>query len=806
MIPAEAMQAFSETLLTGGYNLLLGSGVSLDSCNGLGKPLKSSESLRQELCKLTGVRTETSLTRVYALLSREQRQSALVEPFSNCQPGPSLKYLSPFLWRRLFTFNVDDAIEAHYEAATGRKQTLVPLNFDAPFEPSSSRSELLAVHLHGWVREPEAGFVFSASEYTRVMHTLNPWMHLLAEILSTEPFIIAGTSLNEIDLEYYLSQRSPATPRRGRGPSFLIEPSPDAATKSDCARYGLILVKARFGEFLAWLRERFPAPPTLADLIVPDVSALFSGVEPAQLLRFFSDFELVPAADQPLSKVPSPFLYGRAPDWSDLHQHVDIDRSDNSRLVSLISPAEPAGTSPNLVVVLGEPGAGKTTAIKRVAHSLALTGKPVLSVRALSRIDTEAAIACLGKAATDLVLLVDGFADHVDQIDELLDNSAVSSRVKVLSAERVYRRDFLDVVLGDRIRTTMAMSSFRISECEQLIERYRQYGLVAEPKAIKHPQEFAKRLEGDPPAIAVCRILNDFKPLDLIIESLWTASGSDNQLAYTIVALAQHCYFAGVRYSILQANLGQGIPIAQFLEENAPLRLATHLYENEYLTVMNALVGDRILFGPAKAHSAVLLEAFRRLAMMIAPYVNRKAIMRRSPEARLAGRLFDGDKIVRPLLGPATETFYIAVQKEWEWNSRYWEQRALLAADNDLAGALQYGRHAVAIEPHPFPLTTLGKLLFMEMESRVGNRDTAFAEGFDRLLDAIALEARRSRTTIHPYNTLISGASRYLELGGKLTYQQRERLSEVVSDAGDLFEGDPMIDGALARLDRWLPQ
>ena len=49
--------------------------------------------------------------------------------------------------------------------------------------------------------------------------------------------------------------------------------------------------------------------------------------------------------------------------------------------------------------------------------------------------------------------------------------------------------------------------------------------------------------------------------------------------------------------------------------------------------------------------------------------------MRRSPEARLAGRLFDADKVVKPLLDSDAEEFYVTVQKLWEWNSRYWEQR-----------------------------------------------------------------------------------------------------------------------------------
>ncbi len=305
MIADDIKPAFRDTLLKGGYNLLLGSGVTLDSHNRVGEPLRSSEQLRKDLCTLTGAPATTSLTRAYALLHPELREQELTQKFLGCQPGPTVESLPRFLWRRLFTFNIDDVLENLYDGAADRKQTVIPLNFDASFEPTPDRDELHVVHLHGWVRQPEAGYVFSASEYVRVMSSLNPWMHLLSEILATESFIIAGTSLNEIDLEYYLSHRTAKTPRRGRGPSLLIEPNQDVATRADCERYGLILVPATFDSFMHWLRTECPSPPTVADLVVPDISSLFSErPDPRKLLRFFSDFALVPAAELPLSALP----------------------------------------------------------------------------------------------------------------------------------------------------------------------------------------------------------------------------------------------------------------------------------------------------------------------------------------------------------------------------------------------------------------------------------------------------------------------------------------------------------------------
>src|SRR5262245_66414599 len=107
MIKSELLPALSQTLLAGGYNLLLGSCIALDSKNGALQLLRSTETLRQDLCRLKGARDNTSLSRVAALLNDREIQEHLVVPYSKCAPGSSLQYLPHFLWRRLFTLNID---------------------------------------------------------------------------------------------------------------------------------------------------------------------------------------------------------------------------------------------------------------------------------------------------------------------------------------------------------------------------------------------------------------------------------------------------------------------------------------------------------------------------------------------------------------------------------------------------------------------------------------------------------------------------------------------------------------------------
>lgn len=519
-----------------------------------------------------------------------------------------------------------------------------------------------------------------------------------------------------------------------------------------------------------------------------------------QLLRFFSDFELVEGIDRPTPSTPSPFMYGREPGWEDLQKHFDIERQDNADLKRFVD----VGSAPNprrLGLILDDAGTGKSTAIKRLAHDLAKSGKPVLSIRTLSRIDVRNAIDCLSNCtAPQIVLVADDFADHAEQIADLLDVASISTKLLVLGAERTYRREYLDVLLTPVPRIAGHLKTFSLNESEQLLERYRQFGLVGSAAATKNPRQFATQIHGEPTAIQVCRILNDFRPLERIVESLWLASEVDDRLPYVCVALAQYCYSAGLRYSILQAIEGPTRSVGRLLS-NVPLRLVESAVEREFVVAINSTFAERVLRRTAERENDTLLAAFKGLASALAPHVNRKAIMRRSPEARLSGRLFDADKVVRPLLGMAAEDFYISVQKVWEWNSRYWEQRALLQAETDITTGLQFARHAVAIEKHPFPLTTLGKLLLQAMESSGYERASVFNEAFDTLADAIESAVKLSRISVHPFASLLAGVARYIEIGGTLTAEQRSILDGYRVEARSNFSADPLIEAALRRLD-----
>lgn len=801
MIPEGLLEEFKRTVTTGGYNLLFGAGISLGSKNANGKNLPSTRELTDFLCDLKKTRKDIQLHRVASLLSANEKLEHLVPLFSGCTADSSLAPLPEYIWRRSFTFNIDDVLESLYASSSSKQQRLVSINYSTIFQPTPLREELQLVHLHGSVRQPSDGFVFSYPEYARIMKGQNPWMHLLAQILATEPFIISGTSLNEIDLEYYLSFRNSTTPRKGRGPSLYIEPYPDSLTQAECDKYGLVLVPCELGVFLKWLRSVIPTPPSLANLIIPRTDQLFQDVAPKTLLRFFSDFRPVVGGERARSQTPSQFLYGGEPELADLQQHLDIPRSDNSEIITKVETMrqEPSDRM-RLLLLLDDPGTGKTTCIRRVAHNLASAGQTVVALKSVAKIDTTSAIECLRRATSSIVVVVDGFADHVEQIMEIVSDISVRRTTVFILADRKYREHLIFSQIAPSEVQIHTLNPMTDNERMQLIEQFRQFGLIGVQSALTKPVEYARRLRGDPVAVAVCRILNDFRPLDVICNSMWEASTIEQRQAFVCSALTEFCHPPGLLYSALRHIVGQHTDLDAMFTSSVPLGLAENKDDPDYVLPLNATVGVQILKRTSASDGSFLLECFLSVADAIASRVNRHAIMARTPEARLAGRLFDSDKVVRPLLKQRSNQFYKSAQNSWEWNSRYWEQRALMMAETDLTVAVQHAKHAVAIEWGPYALTTLGKLLMMQSQRDSTNRKALFAEAFKCLQDAIEAAHSRSRLSIHPFHAMLVGVCTHISSGDKLTAKQHSEVQRYIGEAEYYFAQSPMVISAISRV------
>lgn len=800
MLTDEQLAALKPSLFAGHYNLLLGSGSSRDS-RGLGdQELLSATLLADKLCVLKGAKKGTALARVMGLLSHDEIEEHLTKPYRNCIPGSTVLLLPNFLWKHIFTFNIDDCLEEAYRKTATRKQGLISINYDQQYETMNDRLQAPVIHLHGYVHEPTKGYVFSRNEYARVTREGNPWMYVLSDMLATEPFIVAGASLDESDLEYYLAKRSSTSGRKNRGPSVFVEPFPDAVTEKDCERLNLLLVKAGLREFLEWLLERLGDPPRAQQLLAPQRRSIFDPVpDNIAQVKFFSSFEVV---QQPqavdASTTPSPFRYGRPPTWSDLAASCDLPTDSEPRIANearaLLARTDPGSKA---LVVFGDPGTGKTTAVKRVAYDLALEGHTVLSLYRKSRVDLDAAVKCMNAIKGPFLLHVDGIADHTSSLAAIAAARELRRPLLVIGSERNYREDHVRRSLGNIELQAQDIAAWTGTNYEELIERYRKGGLVAAERAVRNPKPYAVGLQRDPVAIAVCRILNDFRPLDDILKSLWDHAQDDRaRKSYLITALAEYCHPGGVHYTVLAA--AQDNPeLDNQLEFADPLPLAYLAEDDDYVVPLNPTMAAKLVELIGRDQPATLLDAFARLANALAPFVNRRAIMEQTPEARLAGRLFDSDKVTVPLLGDLAIKFYEQTKEKWEWNSRYWQQLALLVQETDLDLAIRHAKFALTIETHPFGQTTLAQILTKKLESGASENEKVFGQILALLGKALRGEEDRQRPAPHAYNAMITATRRFLEIGATLQSAQKEVVSKHLKNAQMQFGADPkLIQGA----------
>lgn len=127
----------------------------MDSHNKWGT-LPSGNIFKETLCKLKGVGTGYSLQRVFSLLTPAEISEHLTKRFSGTVPGDTAKLIGGFVWKRIFSWNVDDALENLYRAGGGR-QDMASIHFTDPFEDSNTLAELQHIHLHGFAGEPDKG-------------------------------------------------------------------------------------------------------------------------------------------------------------------------------------------------------------------------------------------------------------------------------------------------------------------------------------------------------------------------------------------------------------------------------------------------------------------------------------------------------------------------------------------------------------------------------------------------------------------------------------------------------------------------
>lgn len=243
-------------------------------------------------------------------------------------------------------------------------------------------------------------------------------MLTLSQLIRTETFIVAGTSFDEIDVEYYLEQRSQKTIRGDIPPSILIEPYPTKLTEMLCENHQFCLFEGTVLDLFLRLEridDRLRTP------WLDNESDGLSGLDlsESERLRFSANFHRPP--DDP-QKIPNPgrFLLGAELDWSMLAANSDISREAFSevRRDVVIAADDPQF---KLILLVDEPGNGKMAFLKRLAFDLSRGSDEVFWYDGLGlELEPREIADILNKISGRIFVFVYNFADCLNSISLIL--------------------------------------------------------------------------------------------------------------------------------------------------------------------------------------------------------------------------------------------------------------------------------------------------------------------------------------------------------------------------------------------------
>jgi hypothetical protein len=782
------LDLLAEHMNAGRYYLLLGSGVSLDS-KGPDGPMRSANTLRSDLAKLARISANSTLQQAYSLLDPEEIDTQITQHYDCRSPGNTVELIASIAWRRIYTLNVDNCLEVVLREIM-RKSGIAPetgiqsINYVDDYVDLSPEVKASIVHLHGSVERAADGYVFSREEYAKLMSRPNSWMLTLTQLLKSEPFVVSGTSLDEVDVSYYLEQRGRAHVRSDVPPSILVEPCPNRLTEHLCNQHGFYLFEGTAQDFIHRLEQRKSTRSVTWS--APHTDRITANLHKVHQLQFAATFERVPK-NSPPDASSARFLLGSPITWEMLAANIDVSRTATSKMRAKLIKAISERQS-RVFLILEEAGSGKTSILKRLAYDVSKTNENVFWYKGTSFIDEEVCADVLDRVDGRLFIFVDNFADSQNIVERLLRNINKTDIIFV-GAERSYRLPYIESGMADEEFIIAELDlGVDISEAVALVKAHEDQGISSlGAKTTAEINTHAREIVGQPVSVAVCRIQNNYKPFDKIVDELLTAAGRTHRDTYATAAIARFCHAGGVRRQVLMAAVGSE-DLNEMMSENSPLPLVYN--QQHFVTPRRSVVGDRVVSRLIDRDEKTAMVLFANLANALAPYVTRDQIRRRSPESRLAGRLMDFDQVVKRLINNQAEGFYELTKENWSWNSRYWEQMSLLKLDRFLIDmtdeklleeSIQHARHAYAIEQHPLSLTTLAKVLFEAMVVENHLQPSLFEEAWNLIKQSIEIEMRWDSLKATAFVVCFRGVINYVDKGGILSGDQAATVRDFIS-------------------------
>lgn len=384
----------------GDASLLLGAGFTLGNETIGTVPIPNGDDLRSILLSKCGKPTgpRTTLKDAYTLASRliPDFHAFLEQCFTVKVAKPWQEKIFEYAWNRIYTTNIDNVLDVAFEQARAKGTLGADFSFFNYVEPNLANNAIgtvPVVTIHGTIKRPSDGYIFSTLEYGHAASRRLDWHNELAAKIMLGGLVVIGNQLDEADIDSHLASRQRLYGSGGGTGNWIVMPNPDEIKRDNYIAAGFDVIDATAEEFLKAIYSIL-APRSIQDIILESLPTAKTAKVRVRAMTWFKEafrpvlHELERALGE--KGILRHFVTGVHPDWFYIVHAAHARTSPIDDLVRVLGDEMRShDKGVGIVHILGPSGSGKTTALRTALQDLVKTYQYVYEYDSANGIDVD---------------------------------------------------------------------------------------------------------------------------------------------------------------------------------------------------------------------------------------------------------------------------------------------------------------------------------------------------------------------------------------------------------------------------------
>ncbi|MCU6376820.1 SIR2 family protein [Morganella morganii] len=471
-------------ILEGRLMLLLGAGASFGSKTRAGQDIPLGDELARIIAEKSGFEyTNEKLPQVYSACSEilGQEMNNLFDNYFNfCKPSPEYMVLSKYIFRRIYTLNIDDALDKAL-SLNSKQNVYVKRRNDKVSPPDQLFKNLDLVKLNGDIKNQSEGYIFSPQEYGNASAFSPLWYNELGGDFYNFKFLFIGTGLNE-PLFFHQIERYKGKTSSSEQRSYLITPSVTEINKRSLLQSNIEHIAGTLKSFTDWLQKEIPIPVSSNDILKssrPEYNVSILDNESKYLEIFRNVLPVSRSSLQILKERDSGnpirnFYKGFKPTWRDILDNVPAELNNLWVILNEIIDIIRNNKCINLYCIFGSAGSGKTTLLKQLALKISDKNIPTYFIDNINANIKDLIIELENKNNSRYIIFVERIADSAQILGEIFNENRISKGLIVGSESKniwTYRgKEYFSTY------ETKDISQITRSDANKILEKISIYG------------------------------------------------------------------------------------------------------------------------------------------------------------------------------------------------------------------------------------------------------------------------------------------------------------------------------------------